>query len=177
MVFWLWVGITVAIILAFLIVNGRSRYNDWTDGIFGAIMTVVVSGILFGVFMTIFYFNSRSNMETDHTSKLKALTLGSSVEGHVSGSIFATYGEVDGKRVINYLSEGKNGAIYVKQADAYGTTIYQDATDGTATVKSEKNFYRNGWILPWDMYGYYPSHIFHVPKGSVSSDITVDNSK
>lgn len=98
---------------------------------------------------------------------IKSLASSSSVHG----DFFLGTGVVDGKRVINYVTQEPGGGMTLRQVDAATSYIYED---GRECMSIDHHWDEWPAFVPWRN-NEFDMHVFHVPRGSVASDFVITN--
>lgn len=108
----------------------------------------------------------------DDTTALASLANASEVEG--SGGMFVS--RVEEKNVLRYVEARDDGGFELKEIDADGVTIYEDADKDSARIDVE-SCHREGVDPDSLSYSCGTRTRVHVPKGTVSTDFEVDPGK
>lgn len=95
---------------------------------------------------------------------LVAVEAKDTTEGRFGGSIFASYGYINGVRVLSFIEKHGDGGMKVGYLDADDVVIYEgDNKPEKITTTWVKE---NGWFTPW-VITRYDTYDLHVPLGSV----------
>lgn len=121
---------------------------------------VLAIGATGGIGSLVTSYEARGTTEAN----LAAVATGASIEGQFRGGIFASYGYIEGVRVISYLTRGDDDGIRARQVNADDAVIFEGATK--PTVETHRWVKENGWIFPWTLGTTY-TYTFRVPEGSV----------
>jgi hypothetical protein len=153
-----------------------NSYEHWdtSEPGFATLLTVATVGVL-GVVTLILYvvsfsYQTHSTEVSSRVVSLTAIDTKEATEGRISGGIFVTYGYVESKPVLSYVSENE-GAYRLQWADADKSTIYQDGNEDPRLITHTLDFYAK-YVLPWPI-ATEDRYEFHVPEGTVSNEYTV----
>lgn len=174
------VYIVLALVLAAtLYVIWMSWWTEFFEtiigGIFATIGIVLVGALVaaLGVGITALIGASTIPLTPDGTSqteKLVALQTRDTVEGKYVGGIFASYGYVDGKRVLSYTTQRADGGFELGYVAASASVVYQGTR--TPTLKTIRWHSYNPWVAPFEV-GEGHTYELHVPTGSVVENFQV----
>lgn len=169
MIFWIIATLVAAGTITVFI---KALWDGPLVAFFVALFTLIVGGFL-GLMLWIgssFVLADRDHVVVhESTQQLKALGNANGIEGH---SYFLGGGYVEDKRVLNYITQGSDGAIRVERSDADASTIFEGSDNATVeiTVTDESN----PWVSPWPINTRH-SYEFHIPTGSVVESYELDN--
>ena len=167
MIFWILIAVAAVIVVAVFV---NTLLDDYVGGFLVAMGAAFISAAVgFLVLLAFCAIPANNDLVADDTHKLKALGNANATTGRF---YFLGGGYIDGKRVLNFITERQGGAIRVEQADATNSTIYEGSTDATVQVRHYDH--NNGWVLPWPI-GSHTEYEFHIPSGSVVESYTLDN--
>lgn len=107
--------------------------------------------------------------ETEST-KIASMANASEVNG--KSGVFIT--RIEEKNVIRYVHDRDDGAYSLEEVDADKALIREDAKAGSARMGREECT-RDG--IDGSLFSCGSRHVFHVPKGTVSTDFAVDPGK
>jgi hypothetical protein len=171
MIFWIIVAVA-AIFVGWFIYLGI--VGDWFMALAGIFITALVGG--FAVFLAIIIgFSTLWSTDSEtHTYQLKAISTGQEVHGSFAGGFFVSYGEVDGERALQFIRQS-HGGYHLESAPTDDSVLFERAGAPIVKVTSYSGFW--WWLCPWTNTDYANTYKFYVPKGSVLSDYTIDNSK
>lgn len=177
MIFYILIGIGVALIIAASIYF-HVVYDDEELTAAGGFVTFVICAVLLGFFAMV-SSTAGINPTNQHTRthSLTALSNTTQQRGEYVRGIFAGYGYDEGIRVLYYVEKDRQGGIHLLEADADQSVIYQTATTDTSHVEVTNYSWHKSWLVPWGINAFDPTYKFYVPKGTVSTDFGVDNSK
>jgi len=170
MIFWILVALTAIIVIGTFAVNVTDPYGGFGFALAASFLALIISAVV--GFLTIMFCSlipTNHDLIRDDTHKLKALGNNTTTTGRF---YFLGGGYIDGKRVLNFISEHNGGAIKVEKADAEDATIYEG--NDTATVRVRHFDHNNGWVTPWPL-GSHTTYEFRIPEGSVVESYTLDN--
>jgi hypothetical protein len=175
MLFWILLAVVIFVGVLIGIAASRDEYmGDIGFGIFAwffstAIMVMVV---LFGLgIYTQSTINNQPYTTTSTSHVLKNLGDNSTVTGRLHGSLFGSYGYIDGKRVLAFAEE-TDGYAVLGQVDADDVRIHEGA--------AHPHFIRHDYVwanrglVPWDL-GTAVDYDFYVPSGTISDQYTISN--
>lgn len=165
MIFWtLIVLAALAIIITFI---DNTWYEDWTFGILGAIIAVVISAVVGGGLFALAQLIP-GDKRTEERFDLRAIGSSSTVQGR---SYFLGSGYIEGRRTLNYIAQ-EDGYSRLGQGIASASRVYEDTDEPTVTEYTY--WYSNPWVMPWE---YERAHAwdFHVPSGSILENYEITN--
>lgn len=168
----LWTIFAVLLVWGYIAIC-RDRYASvWDSIILGIFMTIMYWAIGLVVAVPAGYGISYGLANMFHEEpeyvrteeNLVALQTRESTEGEFHGGIFASYGYVDGKRVLSYITQDDQGGIRTGYVDARNSVIYEgDEAPTLITYEWSKS---SPWLYPApiDLGNTYE---LHVPEESV----------
>lgn len=176
MIFWILLGLLGLSVVVSYFLNVFAFYNGWLGSLGWAVVSLIVGAFVAGIaFLTIAGCLGHTGVERkfvgDRTETLKALDTGSGISGR---SYFLGGGYIGTTRVLNYMTQDKDGFVRLASADASVSAVKEDAEPGTARVKTYMVQESQYNLWPWPGRT-YPNYEFHVPAGSVVESYTVDN--
>lgn len=163
MLFWLCIGIVIAVIY-------YNTFHAYLAGLGEGLMFGFLTSLILGMALSGVAFAAPKSVELKDqwTLDLKAVSL--SQNGGDGGRYYVrTLG-----RSVDFITKDENGGFNVREARSWDTTIYEDGKKPTVTIK--QNDHVNGWITPFPLYTTY-HYEFHVPAGSVTGDYNIDNNQ
>lgn len=110
--------------------------------------------------------------ETDRSTSLASMANASEVEGQ--SSAFVT--RIEEKNVFRYVEARSDGGFELKEIDADGVAIYEDADKDSARIDFQ-SCHREGLDEESLSYRCGERVRVHVPKGTVSTDFEIDPGK
>lgn len=168
MLFWLIPVVAVVPAVIWIVKEATAYYGfDIEDAVLAGIVAVLGSAAGIGVLALVMEVLP-SNTSDQYTTPLKALGSDSSVSGR---SYFLGGGYVEGSRVLSYIRENDNGSFTADQVKAKYAQVWEDEEENPSftTVTYYKDY---PWVWPGKWKHSYRWE-FHVPEGSVSSEIEV----
>lgn len=168
MVFWILLGLTVAIALFFFLAIASE--GAWGAAIGMFFVVVAVGVIVLLVYSAFASMGSYNTGQTEKTYKLAAIDTGGTTEGH---SYFLGRGYIQDHRTLDYIKREDGGFSTVSQEWAEDSRIFEDETDNPVVIEYRFTF-GNPWLLPWET-GWSTSADFHIPPGSIVEDYSVTN--
>jgi hypothetical protein len=165
----LWILLATFLVLA-AIAFIRTCFVDSSLSIVYTFMAGIM--LLLGYMMIVIAVEpTNSDLTTGDRVTLRALNVGDST----GGSFFLGSGSVNGEKSLDYIVQDEdNGDTWseVKSVDADYSRVYEDTETEPYMLVREKDLTNYG-VWPWPSIT-VERYDFHIPKGSVSSDITVD---
>ena len=172
MVFWI-LSVVSAVFIGWWIYNiwadtfffetwvGRSLVTFLAGAIVLPLLIVLIGVISAGLSMWL------SDYEKGDTEKVElvALQTKDSEEGRFGGTIFASYGYMEGERVISYISRAEDGGVTVGFEDADDSTIYEGEEDPHMITQYWTK--ENRWFWPFGSVATGESYEFHIPTGTI----------
>lgn len=168
MLFWIIVAlvaiVTIACFIGLILDDFNGFWFSFGVSAMVAVIASVVGGGLTGLVwwwgVSVTPFEKASESDTS----LRAIQTRETIEGSFHGGIFASYGYVDGVRVISYITQDEEGGIRLGYVRASQSVVYEDETDPYITTFE---WQKNNWVfLPWTMET-ANTYAVHVPEGSV----------
>lgn len=146
--------------------------KSWPVGLF----TIPIGALIFGLVVS--SFGGTAHMTTSKHS-LQALGNTSGVEGYLSVGLLGGSGEIQDTQVVQYIVKTKAGYSQLKKVNAKKARIYEDESEKPYyIVHTERHPYAEWTGLNFDHENPKVIRIdFHVPKGSVSQDYSIDVNK
>lgn len=183
MIFYIIIGVIIAAIsFAIYKAQKHSKKAGYFDG-FPIAMTALISTMLL-----LFYFlgcsmswDSDEGSSTESRQDIDIVAMGNStsLEGKYRGGIFASYGTLNSTQVISYVTKDENGGLHLNKVDADNATVYeQDGDPHISIVRYTEHVDYSFWV-PWmvgDRDGGTHTQLY-VPKGSVSTEFSLDPNK
>lgn len=135
----------------------------------GATVWLVGSFIILGVARATAPFHPT----TTHTQDLVALTSRDTVQGEVRGSIFASYGYIEGARVLSYITRQDDGGLKLGYVSASDSVVYEDVEVGQVPRLVTQHWEQSNPFLVDAVLGQTDTYSLHVPEGSVADTFEV----
>lgn len=170
MLFWV---LTVLVVAIFTWRTVDIIRSDFFQTLLGQIMAVIGELVLgaivwfvlvLGLSVGLAHSSSTNVSAGSYDTNLRAIATKDVTEGRFSGSIFGSYGYIDGKRVISYITQNSDGGIRVGYIDAENVTIYEG--DDTPHIRTNTWTRTNLWFFPGTIDSANSYDLF-VPEGSV----------
>jgi hypothetical protein len=174
MIFWILVALVVIVIVFTFIAVCRDEYSDGGMAVGITVIIGVFSAVIAGLLMVLVWWWGVSvtpfEPVREKQTSLRAIETRDSVEGGFSGGVFASYGYVNGTRVISYVTQAEDGGIRLGYVRAALSVVYEgEENPYLKTVTYEKN----NWIFaPWSLEG-IDNYEIHVPEGSVTDSFSI----
>jgi hypothetical protein len=150
-------------------------FDDWfysfLGKFFGSLGILLVGGglglLLTGVVSTGLAYAFTPDWKTGETTStnLRAVTAKDVTEGRFAGSVFASYGYIDGKRVVSYVTQNAEGGIRLGYVDADNTVLYEK-DDVTPNIQTHHFYKENLWFFP-TVFTTSETYSIYVPSGTV----------
>lgn len=170
--FWIFTIIFVGLIVWWI-------WGTWTDNYFfetwigRTFSTILALAVGFGLICAAWWmaiglaiWQTPDFQKGEVTSKdLVAIQTKDTVEGRFGGSIFASYGYVNGIRVLSYISKDDEGGLRVGYSPAVNSVIYEG--DEKPRIETHHWYKENGWFFPFGSVQKSDSYSFYVPTDSV----------
>lgn len=159
MIFWILTGV---IILAVILLSTES-FSKWDTGIavLETVAFLLIGVIVWGVMCLAVVgigFWAGTNKVESHTYPLKALSGGAGTEG----SFFLGSGHVDGKRVVSFIKQNRDGSFTPDQVDGKKAKVWE--RDGVEPSMTEvKHSAAYWWLMPEQVL--FSKYEFEVPEG------------
>lgn len=178
MIFWIVLALGVLTTAFFIWFNVWRKTNYWfgtseklwyslVNLALGAAATIVVTLLVGAV--------AKHNLDepevySNFDTQLVALASKDSISGELNAGIFASYGVIDGNRVLSYISKSDKGGMQLGQLDADKTVVYEG--DENPHITTYKWVAYNRFLWPWELAS-GELYSVYVPKGSVTQDFNV----
>lgn len=167
--------IFITIIFVFLAITFFVFWDDWDAwDIVGNTFKIIAAIFLnaFAGFLALLLVHGVANIVTPYEydstteSSLVAAKTSDTVEGKFSGGVFASYGYVDGKRVISYISQEADGAYVTGYLDADKTRVYE-VNDEKPYIETIREVKENGWFIPGGVFDSNETYKLYIPEGTI----------
>jgi len=141
-------------------------------GKFFSSLGVLIFGGLVGFFLSTmvafglaFMFTPNFEARDTDSTGLRATTAKDVTEGQFYGGIFASYGYIDGKRVISYVTESDEGAIRLGYVNASDAVLFEDST--TEPRLETHHWVKENWVFFPGPFETAETYSLYVPEGTV----------
>lgn len=166
-------GLLVLVVAAapFLIAREVDGWKGKTVAIsVGVVIALVGGGLLtVGAAKAAVVAQADKEWSIEKTQRLASMANASEVSGH--GGAFVT--KIDEKNVIRYVQAHKDGSYSLEEVDADDAVIREDADKDSAHLDTEQ-CERDANVDAGLFLRCGHRYVFHVPKGTVSNDFSVD---
>lgn len=171
MVFYICMGLTALVLLFVWFVIWTDEFEEWLLKLWYSFLftlaAAAIAGVVTVILIGISYSTSDNSewvLKSEEETSLVALKTADNTSGEFHGGLFASYGYIEGQRVINYISKDEGGGIRTDYATADSSIIYE--TDDSPRMVAQVFHRGNYWVLPWNVMNGY-TNLFYVPPGSV----------
>lgn len=174
MIMWVFAAIATLLIIWWVWVIWYDDYRFFDTWVGKAFSTLGVVLIVWPLLLTGIFFASGglANIFTpyshvkDSRNDLVAVKTKDTIEGKYAGSIFASYGYINGVRVLSYISRDDDGGMKLGYVKVSESVVYEGTDDPyIETHEFEK---RNWFWLPeFIPFGSTRTYSLHVPTGTV----------
>jgi hypothetical protein len=184
MFFWIASVLLLIATIAWIRAAMKRRYEPWISirfwhTIVGKILTaigqVAVAFVAWLLLSLIFvglgnaFQQNYEHVSTEEKS-LVALQTRDSVEGSIRNGVFASYGSIDGKRVISYVTKDESGGIRTGTVDADQTVIYEEDSKPRMDVL---HWEKRNWLWIDGVISTTETYVIYVPVGSLVENYEV----
>lgn len=184
MLFWIATAVLAVVVLGWIVFAMRREYDYYIHSKFwftpiGKILTTLgqlVLGFVAWFVLALIFSGIATATAGDYQyvstdeKPLVALQTRDSVNGNFRGGVFASYGSIDGKRVISYVTKAENGGIRTGTVDADEAVIYEE--DGKPRMETLHWEKRNDFVMG-GIAAKTETYVIYVPVGSLVENYEV----